>query len=72
MTLRSSPAIRPRAEEFFGPYADRMAAAMSQYTPEQLQQFEDFIGHLCETMDSLLTNAYQEGRPGARPSPGNT
>jgi len=72
VTLRSSPDIRPRAEEFFGPYAERMAAEMSQYAPEQLQQFEDFINHLCGTMDSLLTNAYKERRPGARSSPGNT
>lgn len=72
VTLRSSPDIRPRAEEFFGPYAARMAAEMSRYTPERLQQFEDFIGHLRETMDALLAHEYQERRPGARPSPGNT
>ncbi|MBT2507710.1 MarR family transcriptional regulator [Streptomyces sp. ISL-98] len=71
VTLRSSPDIRPRAEEFFGPYAERMAAEMSQYTPAQLQQFEDFINHLRRTMDSLLTNEYQEHRPGTRPSPGS-
>ncbi|MFP3986801.1 MarR family transcriptional regulator [Streptomyces sp. E11-3] len=62
VTLRSSPQIKPRAEEFFGPYAERMAAEMAQYTPEQLQQFEDFIGHLRGTMDALLANEYQERR----------
>lgn len=72
VTLRSSPHVKPRAEEFFGPYAQRMAAEMSQYTPEQLQQFEDFIGHLRETMDSLLANEYQEHRPNARPSRGSS
>lgn len=72
VTLRSSPGIRPRAEEFFGPYAERMTTEMSQYTPEQLQQFEDFINHLRSTMDSLLANEYQERRPTTRPSPGNT
>ncbi|WP_370417222.1 MarR family winged helix-turn-helix transcriptional regulator [Streptomyces sp. QH1-20] len=68
VTLRSSPDIRPRAVEFFGPYAERMAAEMARYTPEQLQGFEDFIGHLRGTMDALLTNEYRECRPGSRPS----
>ncbi|GGR32189.1 MarR family winged helix-turn-helix transcriptional regulator [Streptomyces netropsis] len=68
VTLRSSPEIKPRAVEFFGPYAERMAGEMAQYPPEQLRQFEDFIGHLRGTMDSLLTNEYRECRPGSRPS----
>ncbi|MFB7370702.1 MarR family winged helix-turn-helix transcriptional regulator [Streptomyces sp. NPDC056222] len=65
VTLRSSPAIRPRAVEFFGPYAERMAAEMAQYTPDQLRQFENFVEHLRGTMDSLLANEYRERRPGA-------
>ncbi|MEU5050158.1 MarR family transcriptional regulator [Streptomyces sp. NPDC021096] len=72
VTLRSSPHVKPRAEEFFGPFAQRMATEMSQYTPEQLRQFEDFIGHLRETMDSLLAHEYQEHRPSARPSRGSS
>ncbi|MFE5889265.1 MarR family winged helix-turn-helix transcriptional regulator [Streptomyces sp. NPDC002285] len=63
VTLRSSPDVRPRAEEFFGPYAERMAAAMAQYTPAQLQQFEDFIAQLRGTMDDLLANEYDQRRP---------
>lgn len=70
VTLRSSPEIRPRAVEFFGPYAERMAAEMSRYPPERLRQFEDFIGHLRETMDALLAHEYHRGRPDSRPSPG--
>jgi len=64
VTLRSSPDIRPRAEEFFGPYTLRMAAEMSRYTPERLREFEDFVGHLRATMDSLLANEYRVRRPG--------
>ncbi|MDX3230845.1 MarR family winged helix-turn-helix transcriptional regulator [Streptomyces sp. ME19-01-6] len=67
VTLRSSPDIRPRAVEFFGPYAARMATEMSQYTGEQLKEFEDFINHLRSTMDSLLADEYRGPRPG-RPS----
>jgi DNA-binding MarR family transcriptional regulator len=70
VTLRSSPAIRPRAVEFFGPYAGRMAAEMSKYAPERLREFEEFIKHLRETMDALLTDEYQERRPGTRPASG--
>ncbi|WP_327261123.1 MarR family transcriptional regulator [Streptomyces sp. NBC_01232] len=66
VTLRSSAHVRPRAEEFFGPYAIRMAAEMATYAPEQLRQFEDFIGHLRGTMDSLLSDEYQAPRPGTR------
>ncbi|MGW1978227.1 MarR family winged helix-turn-helix transcriptional regulator [Streptomyces sp. NPDC001889] len=69
VTLRSSPAIRPRAEEFFGPYAARMTAEMARYTPERLQQFEDFVRHLGRTMDGLLAEEYRESRPGTRRAP---
>ncbi|MCT2592878.1 MarR family transcriptional regulator [Streptomyces sp. N2-109] len=59
VTLRSSPEIRPRAIEFFGPYAERMAAEMARYSPEQLRKFEDFLGHLRVTMDELLSDEYR-------------
>ncbi|MFE5483889.1 MarR family winged helix-turn-helix transcriptional regulator [Streptomyces sp. NPDC056527] len=72
VTLRSSPAIRPRAEEFFGPYTERMATEMAQYSQEQLRQFENFVEHLRGTMDSLLENEYREHRPGARSARGDT
>ncbi|WP_405678307.1 MarR family winged helix-turn-helix transcriptional regulator [Streptomyces sp. NBC_01511] len=68
VTLRSSPDIRPRAIEFFGPYSTRMTAEMSRYTPAELRQFEDFIGKLRGTMNSLLANEYRP--PG--PSGGNS
>ncbi|WP_411079136.1 MarR family winged helix-turn-helix transcriptional regulator [Streptomyces sp. cmx-18-6] len=63
VTLRSSPGIRPRAEAFFGPYAQRMAEAMSAYSPQEIQRFEDFIGRLSSTMDALLANEYRGGGP---------
>ncbi|WTL20963.1 MarR family transcriptional regulator [Streptomyces sp. NBC_01506] len=63
VTLRSSPEIRPRAIEFFGPYSARMAAEMSRYTPQELRHFEDFIGKLRGTMNSLLANEYRPPGP---------
>ncbi|WFB05703.1 MarR family transcriptional regulator [Streptomyces sp. LX-29] len=65
VTLRSSPEIKPRAEEFFGPYTRRMATEMSQYSRQQLEDFEDFINHLRGTMDSLLADEYHDPRPGS-------
>ncbi|MFE9662682.1 MarR family transcriptional regulator [Streptomyces sp. NPDC005955] len=68
VTLRSSPRIRPRAERFFTAYTERMTEAMAQYPPEQLRQFEDFVGHLCDAMGALLADEYQPGRgPAPRP-----
>lgn len=63
VTLRSSPDIRPRAEAFFGPYAARMAEVMAAYSPQEIRRFEDFIGHLSSTMDTLLDNEYRDGGP---------
>ncbi|MEV8287178.1 MarR family transcriptional regulator [Streptomyces niveus] len=63
VTLRSSPEIRPRAVEFFGPYSARMTAEMSRFTPEELRRFEDFIGRLRGGMDSLLDNEYRPPGP---------
>lgn len=59
VTLRSSPEIRPRAVEFFGPYSARMVTEMAGYTPEQLRQFEDFLGHLRTAMTELLSEEYR-------------
>ncbi|WP_430542756.1 MarR family winged helix-turn-helix transcriptional regulator [Streptomyces iconiensis] len=69
VTLRSSPEVRPHAEEFFRPYAARMAEEMSQYPPELLQRFEGFLGHLRTTMDTLLAHEYDGKGPGTRPAP---
>ncbi|NEB40246.1 MarR family transcriptional regulator [Streptomyces sp. SID14515] len=66
VTLRSSPDIRPRAEAFFGPYSERMAEAMAAYSPQEIQRFEDFLGRLRSTMDTLLANEYRDGGPGPR------
>ncbi|MET7500575.1 hypothetical protein ABZS74_09955 [Streptomyces microflavus] len=59
----SSPDIRPRAEAFFGPYAARMAEVMAAYSPQEIRRFEDFIGHLSSTMDTLLDSEYRDGGP---------
>ncbi|MGW1295003.1 MarR family winged helix-turn-helix transcriptional regulator [Streptomyces sp. NPDC002533] len=73
VTLRSSPDVRPRAEEFFGPYARRMAEAMARYSPAQLQEFEDFIAQLRDTMYSLLADEYDDRCPkGSSPKNGRT
>ncbi|NEE56108.1 MarR family transcriptional regulator, partial [Streptomyces sp. SID8455] len=56
----------PRAEAFFGPYSERMAEAMAAYSPQEIQRFEDFLGRLRSTMDTLLANEYRDGGPGPR------
>ncbi|MFH9296081.1 MarR family winged helix-turn-helix transcriptional regulator [Streptomyces sp. NPDC017520] len=66
VTLRSSPDIRPRAIAFFGPYSERMAEAMAAYSPQEIQRFEQFLGGLRSTMDTLLANEYRDGGPGPR------
>lgn len=66
VTLRSAPDIKPRAEEFFGPYSRRMAEEMSRYTPEQLAGFEDFLDDLRRAMNALLAEEYRDHRPGGR------
>ncbi|MEU6953707.1 MarR family winged helix-turn-helix transcriptional regulator [Streptomyces sp. NPDC045714] len=63
VTLRSSPGIRPRAMAFFGPYSERMAEAMAAYPPREIQRFEEFLGGLRSTMDTLLANEYRDGGP---------
>ncbi|MGV9271540.1 MarR family winged helix-turn-helix transcriptional regulator [Kitasatospora sp. NPDC003701] len=61
ITLRSGPHIQDRADEFFGPLAVRLDAAMSHYPPELLERFESFVTDLNVTMDAHLA----EPRPGA-------
>ncbi|MFH8617238.1 MarR family winged helix-turn-helix transcriptional regulator [Streptomyces sp. NPDC017979] len=72
VTLRSSPGVKPRAEKFFGPYAQQMAVAMSHSTPAQLKEFEAFIDRLRATMDSLLANEYGGRQPGASSTRGHS
>ncbi|MFF1903988.1 MarR family winged helix-turn-helix transcriptional regulator [Kitasatospora sp. NPDC058218] len=54
ITLRSGPHIQERADEFFGPLAGRLDAAMSHYPPELLERFESFVTDLNATMDAHL------------------
>lgn len=54
VTLHGSVHIRERADEFFGPLAERIEAMISRYPPELLQQFESFLAELCTTMDAQL------------------
>ncbi|WP_374228970.1 MarR family winged helix-turn-helix transcriptional regulator [Streptomyces sp. DH8] len=63
VTLRSSPGIRPKAIAFFGPYSERMIEAMAAYSPQEIQRFEDFLGTLRTTMETLLANEYGNGGP---------
>lgn len=58
VTLRSSPDVRPRAEEFFGPYTESVATALNRYTPEQLHEFEELLDHLRQAMGDLLADEY--------------
>ncbi|MFK0193382.1 MarR family winged helix-turn-helix transcriptional regulator [Kitasatospora sp. NPDC090308] len=55
VTLRSGPHVQERADEFFGPLARRLDAAMSPYPPRLLEQFEQFVAELNSTMDAHLT-----------------
>ncbi|MFE5943590.1 MarR family winged helix-turn-helix transcriptional regulator [Streptomyces sp. NPDC056480] len=54
VTLRSGGHIQERADEFFGPLAHRLDAAMSHYPPQLLERFEAFMVDLNTTMDSHL------------------
>ncbi|MEV4098339.1 MarR family winged helix-turn-helix transcriptional regulator [Streptosporangium saharense] len=55
VTLRGGAHIQERADEFFGPLARRLDAAMSHYPPEFLERFESFVADLNSTMDAHLT-----------------
>lgn len=55
ITLHSGGHIQERADEFFGPLAHRLDAAMSHYPPRFLEQVEAFMADLNTTMDSHLT-----------------
>ncbi|WNI20458.1 MarR family transcriptional regulator [Streptomyces sp. ITFR-16] len=65
ITLRSGGHIQERADEFFGPLAVRLDAAMSHYPPQLLEQIESFMTHLNSTMDTHLA----ERDPAAPHSP---
>ncbi|MFD5088676.1 MarR family winged helix-turn-helix transcriptional regulator [Kitasatospora sp. NPDC058201] len=54
VTLRGGDHIQDRADEFFGPLAHRMGAAMDRYPPDLLDRFESFVADLNATMDAHL------------------
>ncbi|MER8096011.1 MarR family winged helix-turn-helix transcriptional regulator [Streptomyces goshikiensis] len=54
VTLRGGGHIQERAEEFFDPVAHRLDAAMSNYPPQLLDQFEAFMADLNTTLDTHL------------------
>ncbi|WP_030021356.1 MarR family winged helix-turn-helix transcriptional regulator [Streptomyces monomycini] len=55
VTLRGGGHIQERADEFFGPLAHRLDAAMSHYPPQFLAQVEAFMADLNTAMDNHLT-----------------
>ncbi|WP_405020935.1 MarR family transcriptional regulator [Kitasatospora sp. NBC_00070] len=54
VTLRGGGRIQEQADEFFGPLAGRLDAAMAHYPPELLARFEDFVADLNATLDGYL------------------
>jgi DNA-binding MarR family transcriptional regulator len=54
VTLRSSPNVHTRAEEFFAPLAVQLDTAMSRHAPELLNNFEALLIDLRTTMSSHL------------------
>lgn len=68
VTLRSGGHIQERADEFFGPLADRLDTTMAQYPPQLLERFEEFMADLNATMDVHL--AHQDAETPGAPSPG--
>nr|WP_239144235.1 MarR family transcriptional regulator [Streptomyces sp. SID14515] len=54
VTLRSSPHVQERADEFFRPLGARMDAVMAACPPEMLTGFENLLADLCATMDAHI------------------
>ncbi|MFJ6013435.1 MarR family winged helix-turn-helix transcriptional regulator [Streptomyces sp. NPDC092952] len=74
ITLRSGAHIQERADEFFGPLAHRLDAAMAHYPPDLLARFESFMTDLNSTLDAYLTERTavpprSSGVRGDRPAP---
>ncbi|MGW2278658.1 MarR family winged helix-turn-helix transcriptional regulator [Streptomyces sp. NPDC001770] len=68
VTLRSGGHIQERADEFFGPLADRLDTTMARYPPRLLEQFEGFMADLNATMDTHL--AHQDAEAPGVSTPG--
>jgi DNA-binding MarR family transcriptional regulator len=62
VTLRSSPQVHTRADEFFATLAGQLDSAMSRYTPELLNSFESLLIELRTTMSSHLADRHDEPR----------
>jgi DNA-binding MarR family transcriptional regulator len=63
VTLRSSPNVHARADEFFAPLAEQLDTAMSRYSPELLNSFEGLLINLRTTMGNHLAERSDEPRP---------
>lgn len=68
VTLRSGGHIQERADEFFGPLAQRLDASMAHYPPQLLERFEEFMADLNATMDAHL--AHPDAEPPGASTPG--
>ncbi|WP_173124265.1 MarR family winged helix-turn-helix transcriptional regulator [Kibdelosporangium persicum] len=53
VTVRTSQQIEEPAREFFGEFSAQLAELVSRYTPEQLAQFEEFLGGLHKILRGL-------------------
>lgn len=60
VTLRSSPQIHSRADEFFATLAVQLDDTMSRYSPELLGAFEDLLIDLRTTMRAHLAERYND------------
>jgi MarR family transcriptional regulator, organic hydroperoxide resistance regulator len=62
VTLRSSPQVHTRADEFFVTLANQLDNTMSRYSPELLKSFEDLLVDLRTTMNAHLAERNEEPR----------
>ena len=51
VTLRSTPQVHRRVDEFFDPLGDRLEALMATYPPEFLQQVDGFLGAVIAALE---------------------
>jgi MarR family transcriptional regulator, organic hydroperoxide resistance regulator len=63
VTLHTTEHVGELASEYFGPLAKRFDDMMSHYSPEALQQFENFVVDLRNTMELHLRDAGAAPRP---------
>lgn len=66
VTLRSDPAIKQEAPDFFGPLGDRLGAVMSEYTPGFLDEMSVFLERVHGAMDDFIARAEHEVAPRPR------